>query len=58
MKVDTIEQFKILKFLEENFEIDKITMEVYNEKCIRIVDANGEEGYFEYQDGQVILLPF
>lgn len=58
MKVNTVEQFKILKFLEENFEMDKITLDLHSPKCIRVTDENGEDGYFEYQDGKVVLMPF
>lgn len=58
MKVNTVEQFKILKFLEENFEMDKITLELHSPKCIKVTDQKGEDGYFEYQDGKVVLMPF
>lgn len=58
MKVSTIEQFKILKFVEENFRIEKIEIELYGEKCIRIVDTKGEVGFFKYQDGKVVLSSF
>jgi len=58
MKVNTVEQFKILKFLEDNFEIDKIKLELHSPKCIKITDEKGEDGYFEFQDGKVVLLPF
>ena len=54
MKSKTVEQFKIIKYLEENFIIDSITLKLIDRFTIEVTDDKGEKMNFKYQDNKVI----
>jgi len=54
MKVDTVEQFKVLKFIKENFHMDYITLELIDRYTIEVEDRTGEKMKFQYKDGKVV----
>lgn len=54
MKVDTVEQFKVLEFIKDNFNLDYITMELIDRYTIEVEDRTGEKMKFKYKDGRVI----
>mgnify|MGYP001587836319 CR=1 FL=1 len=60
IKVNTIEQFEILKHIEENFFVDTLEISIFDTKTLKIVDKNKKEGYFFYSDGKIIfsIIPF
>ena len=43
MKVETVQQFYVLQYLEENFYMEYITMTLIDRYTIRVKDTNGEE---------------
>lgn len=54
MKVNTIEQFKILEFLKENFYIEELKLKLIDRYTIEIEDVKGEKMQFKYKNGKVI----
>lgn len=53
MKVKTVEQFKILKMLEQNFDIDYFEVELISRNEIKLTDKVGGTMTFRYIDGKV-----
>ena len=47
-KVDTVEQFKILKYININFKEDALELELLNDYAIRATDKNGQRVVFYY----------
>lgn len=43
MKVDTVQQFYIKQFLEENFYIEELKLTLIDRYTIRVKDSNNEE---------------
>ena len=54
MKVNTVEQYKILKYIKDNFEMNYITLELIDRYTIRITDRNNDSMDFIYKDGNVV----
>lgn len=54
MKVNTIEQYKVLKYIEDNFEMNYITLELIDRYTIRITDTNNDSMDFIYKDGNIV----
>lgn len=48
MKANTIEQFHILQFLQENFIMDSLGITLVDKNRIQIQDATGVTAYFTY----------
>lgn len=43
MKVETVQQFYVLQYLEENFFIDELKLTLIDRYTIRVKDSNGDE---------------
>ena len=43
MKVDTVQQFYIKQFLEDNFYIEELKLTLIDRYTIRVKDINGDE---------------
>lgn len=43
MKVDTVQQFYIKQYLEDNFDMEYIKLELIDRYTIRVKDANNDE---------------
>ena len=55
MKAETIEQYKILKFIEKNFILDEVLLKAIDKNTIKLVDINNDSLYFTLDDkGNVI----
>lgn len=54
MKVDTVEQFKVLEYIKNNFNMDYITYELIDRYTIEVEDRTGEKIRFKYENGKVI----
>ena len=61
-KVETIEEYKmcmnmdekLLKFIDENFELSSVSVKPLNEKFLTVTDKKGESIVFTVKDEQVI----
>lgn len=53
MKVNTVEQFKVLQFLKKNFEIELFGLELLDRYSIKVTDQTGECMIFKW-DGKVV----
>lgn len=53
MKVNTVEQFKVLQFLEKNFEIELFELELIDRYSIKVTDSTGESMVFKYENNKV-----
>ena len=47
-QVDTIEQFKVLAYLKNQFKIDAVSLYLLDRFTIKLVDKNNDIGYFKY----------
>lgn len=43
MKVDTVQQFYVKQFLEDNFDMEYIKLTLIDRYTIRVKDANNDE---------------
>ena len=54
-KAETIEQYKILKFIEKNFIIEDILLKAIDKNTIKLIDVNNDSLYFTLDNaGNVI----
>lgn len=47
-QVDTIEQFKVLAYLKQHFNIDEVILYLLDRFTIKLMDKNNDIGYFKY----------
>lgn len=55
-KAETIEQFKILKYIDELFDADCITIELIDRYTVQVTDVDGESISYTYKDGVIAEL--
>ncbi len=48
VRANTIEQFHILQFLQENFFMDSLGITLVDRNRVQIQDCTGETAYFTY----------
>ena len=54
-KAKTIEQYKILKFIEKNFILDEVLLKAIDKNTIKLIDVNNDSLYFTLDEaGNVI----
>lgn len=53
MKVNTIEQYKIIQFIREHFEIDFIDIEIVNRYSLKVIDHVGDSIVFTYDKDEI-----
>ncbi len=51
--MDTIEQYKIMQFIQANFYEETITVTKVDEAALKVTDKNGESLIFEYVNGEI-----
>lgn len=56
LKVETVEQYHILKWLDENLYIQALKVELLDKDKIRIVDCNGDSAIVECINKNNIVL--
>ena len=57
-KVETVEQFKILKYININFKDNALELELLQDNAIKATDKNGEKIVFYYDyDAQKVSSP-
>lgn len=47
-KVETVEQFKVLEFLKENFDMSYIELKLVNKFSIKVSDIYNDEMIFKF----------
>lgn len=55
-KAETVEQFKILKYIEGIFNADCIAIKLIDRYTVQVMDMDGEFISYTYKDGEVIEL--
>ena len=56
MKVNTVEQFKVLEHIKANFSIEEVTLRLVDRYTIELTDKTGESVNFRYEDGNVNIV--
>lgn len=56
MKVETVEQYKVLEYINKNFNISSLELILLDRSSIGIQDNNGERTVFKYEDGKVRMI--
>ncbi len=51
--MDTIAQYKVMQFIQENFIGEAISVTKVDKKALKITDSNKESIIFEYVNGAV-----
>lgn len=54
LKVETVEQFKILEFIKANFDMSCIELELIDRFSIEVKDQKGDKIQFKYKDGDIV----
>jgi hypothetical protein len=54
MKVNTVEQFKVLEFIKANFFIEEVTLKLIDRYTIELTDKTGESMNFKYDNGNIV----
>ena len=59
IKAENIKEYKILEFIEENFEMDSVDV-IREHGCLKVVDKKGDFLYFWLEGDKVVFndLPF
>jgi len=52
--MNTIEQYKIMRHIQNNFVMETITYELIDGNSIKIIDGTGDSMMFTYQNGKII----
>lgn len=52
-KPQTVEQFKILQFLKDEFELSEFVLSPLSRRSLMLEDASGEKIAFEMEDGRI-----
>lgn len=55
LKAKTVEQFKIIEWLDANFEIEEILMELLDRNTVAIMDKTGGTAQIKYANGKIEL---
>lgn len=53
MKVETVEQYKALQFIKENFNIEAIELELIDKCSIGITDKNNDRMIVSYKNNKI-----
>ena len=56
-KAHTIEQFKILQYMKQHFEMEHCILSPLSRSSMMLEDAKGEKVAFDYQDGEIHQIP-
>ena len=51
--MDTIAQYKIMQFIQDNFYEEAIIETKVDEAALKVTDKNGESLIFEYVNGEI-----
>ena len=54
MKVNSVEQFKVLEFIKANFYVEEVTLKLIDRYTIELTDKTGESINFKYDNGTIV----
>ena len=54
MKVNTVEQFKVLEFIKANFIMEEVTLKLIDRYTIELTDNTGESLNFKYENDKIV----
>lgn len=54
MKVNSVEQFKVLEYIKANFFIEEVTLKLIDRYTIELTDKTGESMNFKYDNGTIV----
>ena len=54
MKVETVEQYKIMVFINAHFNKSEFKIELISSNCIRLTDKNNDSMDFSYSEGNEV----
>lgn len=54
--IETIEQFKVLTFIEEQFDMESVRLDLVDERSIKVTDKKGDTVVFAHEDGYVMIV--
>lgn len=55
MKVDTVEQYKVLEYIKNNFHMQYITLKILDSCSIEVTDNNKDTIIISYTGGKIIF---
>lgn len=55
MKVVTIAQYKILAFIQQNFNMNMIEVEDIERNAIKVTDINKDSIIFKWEDNHIVF---
>ena len=50
LKVNTIEQFHIMRHIQENFHVEAIEIELLDRNKVKVTDSAGDSAEFTYNE--------
>ena len=53
-QVDTIEQFTVLAYLKQQFNVDEVSLYLLDRFTIKLIDKNNDIGYFKYNSVTIL----
>ena len=53
-RVKTIEQFRIMQFLNAHLELNLMQIELVDRSTVRVTDSTGQRLTFKYQNSSVV----
>lgn len=56
IKVETIQQYVVLKYIRDNFFVDYIDVEIMDSISLKATDILGQSMVISYKDGQIVIL--
>lgn len=53
-KVNTVEQFKIMQFLNAQLDLNLMKVKLIDRNTVKVTDSNGDTITFKYQNGSIL----
>lgn len=53
MKAETVEQYKVLEYVKDNFETGAVTLEILNSNSVLVTDSTGASIIVSYKDRKI-----
>lgn len=56
MKVKTVEQYKVLRFIQERFKMDCVEIKIVDDKSLKVTDKTGDNIVLSMVDNEVEIV--